>query len=224
MLEKIVMERRGKEVTLDGMRTEIPGDVSILSIFTTNSFIPNGHYHEDGFIYVNKEPIKKWFKKINDVTIWFPILSNIHKLQARFYRVKKAYKKYLKDTYLTAFNKLRSVKKAHVLNDQGWMVFTASKEGISWNWMSGIPENPVNVEIGTEYHKAEQRLYQLGSRVHKFRTTMEYALEKRLFNVKGENGDVLQLKVGKKIYWYQYFKYSWKQFVSPEDKIKKIEI
>lgn len=231
---KTIIERQGTKVSADGIKATIPNNISMLSVFNTNALIPNGDYREDGFIYVKNKPIKKWFKKINDVNIWFPILDDIHKLQDRFYKMKETYKKYLKSDYSIAYNKLEKVKKAHAFvnhNYQGnfdpWWLFTVNKwighEGISWDWVK-TPQKPINVEIGNEYYKAEQRLIQIGSRVSKFRTILEYAIKKRISDIKGEQDEILQLKVGEKIYWFKFFGFSWEKLSFPEDELKVVEI
>lgn len=232
---KTIMERRGNVVTdADGMTSTIPSDVSMLSIFARNPFFNEGDYREDGFIYVDGKPVKKWFKKIEDVTIWFPILDGARKLQDRFYKVKQVYTDYLKNEYAEVCKQLLKVKKAHAYVTHEfdgtyapWWLYKVSKwgdhEGISFDWVD-TPKNPINLDIGNAYYKADQRLMQIGARVHKFRSILHYAIKAEAYKIKGESGDILQLKVGDKTYWFEFGRFAWEKMVFPEDNLKTVEI
>ena len=62
-----IMERTGTTVKANGMTATIPSTVSMLAVFGQNAFFPGGEYSEDGWIYVNGKPVKKWFRQVDGV-------------------------------------------------------------------------------------------------------------------------------------------------------------
>lgn len=230
---KTVMERSGTAIKADGLEATIPNNVSMISVFAINSFIPNGNYNNDGWIYVNKKPVKKWFKKIEYISVWFPILNDLHKLQNRYLAVAKKYRCYLKKEYRIAFNSLVKVGKAHAKithkfngDCDPWWLYEADKypgqKGICWNWVK-IPENPLNLEIGNTYYKIDQRLSQLTERVSKFRIILEWAICDKVYNIKGNDGQILQYKLSGRSYWFIRNRYVWDKLAFPEDDVKVVE-
>jgi hypothetical protein len=77
MTKECIMERKGTTVKADGLTASIPGDISMMAMFEINPFIPDGDYREDGWVYINDKPIKKWFNKIENILIWSPILNDL---------------------------------------------------------------------------------------------------------------------------------------------------
>ena len=92
--EDIIMERKGSSVKMGNATAQIPSDISMLSIFANNSFIGDGEYRDDGWVYVNDKPIKKWYKKYEDIRYWEPKLSHIKELQNSYFNVAKVYEEY----------------------------------------------------------------------------------------------------------------------------------
>jgi hypothetical protein len=208
----------------------------MIAIFAGNPFIPRGDYREDGWIYVDGKPVKKWFKNIEMISVWFPIFENLHKLQSRYFTINQRYKDYMKKEYHKAFEQVEKVGKAHAKithkyegsDIDPWWLYRADKypnqRGITWDWVK-TPEKPTNLEIGNAYYKVTQRIGQLGGRVYKFRTILEYAINKKLWDIKGEYGQILQFKIGDRIYWFQYgCNNVWVKLAFPEDNIKVIEV
>jgi hypothetical protein len=233
MPENFIMERTSTSVKANGMTASIPSDVSMITIFAQNPFISDGDYREDGWIYVNGNPVKKWFKNIERISVWFPILEDLHKLQKRYCVIKQRYQNYVKSIYHAAFAQVEKVGKAHAKithNYEGdcdpWWLYTSEKypgqKGISWDWVN-TPEKPLNLEIGNAYYKAEQRRAQIGGRVYRFRTVLEYAIREKITGIQGEQGQILQFKIGDRIYWFQKFQYTWKKLAFPEDNVMVVE-
>jgi hypothetical protein len=235
MNKECIMERKDTTVTAEGMTASIPRDISMLALFAMNPFTPDGDYREDGWVYVDNKPVKKWFKKIMDILIWFPILNDIHKLQERYQKASQKYKDYLQKIQNSlVFEQVEKVGKAHAQvthkysgKDDSWWLYTFEKypgyPGISWDWVE-TPKKPLNLEIGNAYYKAEHRLQQLSSRVYMFQTILEYAIAIRVNTIKGEKDQILQFKVGNCIYWFKRSQYSWEKLAFPENEIIVTEI
>jgi hypothetical protein len=205
----------------------------MITVFATNSFIPSGDYRDDGWIYVNKEPVKKWFKKIENISVWFPILNDLHELQKRYLAVKEKYQYYLKKEYRTAFNQVVKVGKAHTKithkftgDCDPWWLYQADKYpdqiGICFDWVK-TPENPLNIEIGNAYYIAEQRSTQLCERVCKFRIMLEWAVCNEVNKIKGEDGKILRYKLNRFSYWFVRNRNSWDKLAFPEDSVKTVK-
>lgn len=228
------MERKGTSVkAMGGLEATIPGNDSMITVFATNSFIPSGDYRDDGWIYVNKEPVKKWFKKIENISVWFPILNDLHELQKRYLAVKEKYQYYLKKEYRAAFNRVMEVGKAHAKithkfngsSDPWWLYETdkyPGQKGICWSWVE-TPENPLNIEVGNAYYKVDQRSSQLAERVSKFRVLLEWAVCNEVNKIKGEDGKILRYKLNRFSYWFVRNRNSWDKLAFPEDSVKTVK-
>ena len=83
MTTQVLMQRKKNVVEVDGLTAKVPDNISMISVFGVNSFIDQGDYKEDGWIYVQNKPVRKWFKKLDDITYWHPILDDLHKLKNR---------------------------------------------------------------------------------------------------------------------------------------------
>jgi len=226
-MSECIIERTGTTVKADGMTASIPSDISMIAIFGTNTFYQDGDYREDGRIYVNNKPIKKWFKRIGESLVWFPILEDLHKLQKRYLAVKQKYDCYLKKEYRVAFEQVLKVKKAHVkVTHEGsccdpWWLYTADESGVSWDWVK-TPKKPLNLKIGNNFYKIDHRLSELGKRSWKFKSVLEFAINERIAKIKGEQGQILQFKIGNRIYWFKKFQYVWEKLAFPEDDVKVV--
>lgn len=224
-----VFSRTKSNLVVGDANATIPEDILALSLLSTNLFIPNGEYKDDGYVYLNKKPIKKWFKNIEDVKVWFPILEDIKKLQTRYNIMKKAYTQYWKETDTPAFNAVVKVKEAHVKvthkftgGGDPWWLYTASERGISFDWVEK-PENPIHLKIGTRYYKTSKRLEQLGRRVNMFRVILLSAIRSKVYKIKGNPGDMLQVKVLDSVYWFLFGIYTW-ELITANDNFKTIEL
>jgi hypothetical protein len=76
-MEETVFSREGSILTIAGMQAEIPSDTTALSLLFNNKFISGGKYENDGYIYVDNKPVRKWFKNVENVKVWFPILEDL---------------------------------------------------------------------------------------------------------------------------------------------------
>jgi hypothetical protein len=227
-----IFSRTGSTLTVGGTTATIPEDITALSILSNNSFVPKGEYRDDGYIYVDNKPVKKWFKSIEQIRVWFPVLEDIKNLQRRYKSVKEKYTKYWLTVNKPAYEAVVKVKKAHAKithkysgSYDPWWLYESKKwgySGISFDWVKE-PENPVNLEIGNEYYRSTQRLEQLGGRVSMFRNVLMSALNSKVYKIKGECGELLQVKVLDTVYWYQHGRYVWEP-ITRDDSFKTIEL
>ena len=222
-----VMKRKKSKVETCEASASIPNNISMLSVFGTNGFVNKGDYREDGWVYVNKKPVKKWFRKVANILIWFPILNDVHKLQERYRKASQKYKDYMLK-YHFAYEQIEKVGKAHTNvvsdNDDRWWLYTSEKQwGISWEWVEP-PKKPINLEIGNTYYKVYHRLHQIIKRANMFQTVLEYAIEIKVNAIQGKENQILQCKVGDSIYWFKKGRHVWEKLAFPEDEIKVFEI
>lgn len=223
----MLIERKESKVNVNGMKATIPNDESMLSVFSNNEFLADATYSQDGWIYIDKKPVKKWFRSISDIRVWFPILEDVNKLHKRYQKVKKGYKKFLEEKFRKVYDDVVKVKKAHAKithkysgNYDPWWLFTVSETGISFDWVKK-PEKPKNLEIGNNYYKNERRLEQYSRWVNKFRIVLKFAIDQKLSKVEGKTGEILQLTMNDEIFLFRYEKYSW-NWLSFDSKIKTI--
>jgi len=224
-----VFSRTGSTLDVGGMTATLPGDMSALSLLAHNGFVPGGDYREDGYIYINGSPIRKWYKNIEAVKTWFPILNDIKKLQRRYNVVQKAYHDYWQKYGLPAYKAVMKVGKAHAKithefkgDYPPWWLYSASESGISWDWV-GEPKKPVHPVIGTRYYKTSQRFQQLGGRVHIFRSVLLRAIRDKVYDIKGSYGKLLQVKVLDSVYWFQHGRHTW-ELITSDDTFKTVEL
>ncbi len=219
------MERIDNQVTNGTLKATIPDDISMLSVFTMNDFIHGGNYRDDGWIYVDNKPIRKWFRKVDSVLLWFPKLRDLIYLQDKYDWIYRVYRKYNQEVYRPIAERLIKAKGAHARvthkykgNNDPWWFFTASEEGIGWDWVD-TPAKPKNLALGDEYYRKSHRGDQLGSRVYLFRRVLEQAIASHVSKIKGNEGQILQFQLGEKIYWFERSRYSWNKVAFPSDDI-----
>ena len=159
------------------------------------------------------------------------VVDDIHKLQERYQKASQKYKDYL-SKYRLAYKQVEKVGKAHANvtnkysgNDDPWWLYTSETgcRGITWDWVE-TPKNPLNLEIGNAYYKAEHRLQQIGRRAYMFETILEDAIKIKVDAIKGDEGQILQCVVGDRSYWFKKSHYSWEKLAFPEDEVKVLII
>jgi hypothetical protein len=230
-----IFSRTGTDLKVGDATATIPSDESALSLLYNNRFTSGGDYKEDGYVYVGGKPVRKWFKRVEDISVWFPILEDVKGLQRRYDAIRAAYKKYLEGVYKPAFTAVAKVKTAHAKvthkytgDDDPWWLYTFEKfsgsSGMSWDWVS-TPDKPLHLKVGQHYYDVERRLEQLGGRVYKFRTVLKRAIDDKLYKmeVKGDYGDLLKVTVLDSVYWYTRDQFVWGLFAS-DDKHKTVEL
>jgi len=213
---------RGAVTLSTGEKARIPEDTSILNIFTHNKFINKANYKDDGYVYIGKRKIKKWYKKIEGVLVWFPTLNDVHRLQDRWKKVMETRKNYFCCEYRKAVNQLKKVKIAHFNSKGDWRYYHCRDGGIGWEYAK-IDEKPVNVKIGTHYHKINERMDELGRRSWMFKKVLEKAIYNHVWPIKGEFGNIVRVKVDDLYYWYIFKGHGWEK-MDIDERFREIEI
>lgn len=223
-----IFSRHGMTLTVAGQKATIPQDISALSILVTNGFTPDGEYINDGYIYVDGKPVKKWFKTIGDVKVWFPIMEDVKRLQQRYNLVRARYFHYTQKYNSPAFDAIMKAGQAHtkITHDFSgdyppWWLYKASLGGISFDWVDE-PKEPINLDIGTTYYHTSQRLEELGRRAFRFKVILMEAINSKIYEVEGDWGDLLQVKVLTNVYWFQRTNH-W-ELITKDDTFKTIEL
>lgn len=242
--KNFLMSRNAKGVVKVGKTScKIPLDKSMLSIFATgaNAMIKNGHYKEDGWIYVGKKKVKKWFSRWENLRVWEPVLNDVAALERRYQRVLDFRKKEHETKFDPIFEKLAKVEKAHAqpthkyTGDRQWWIWRVSDSPYGkcygFDWVDE-PETPLHHDIGQKFYEVDRRMHDIGKRVWAFRIILERAIEKYLMDnhkpeIKDE-GTVFQLILNGRTYWYiccvENAYAFWKQEAWPGDKMKIVEL
>lgn len=226
-MEEVFNRDKDGKVNFAGVGTStIPQGKLALSMFADNPFIADCEYKDDGWIYTKSgEKIRKWFIKVDGVTVWEPILSDPAKLEQRYTEVRVGLDAVYKE-WGAAFDEVRRVgvadakptHKYELYENHTWRHYSATQEGITFDWMDE-PAEPKNVEIGTRYYNVTQRLEVVGGRISKFTAALTRSLELKIPKDIPRYMNMIDFKINGKTYWLKLekSKYSrhWRLFAYP---------
>lgn len=220
---EMIMERNSKgEVNIGGARVTIPRDELALNMLGTNPILDRGDYfREDGWIYIDNKPVRKWFKDCYapdgnsvGVRIWPPVLSNIVGLEARRWQMKERVDRFYNETFDPAYNAIIEVGEAHAkpthkfTGEKKWWRYyridhSNSQPALSWDWVND-PGDPKNYEIGQRYYNLDLQLTRYYGYLSRFTTVLKVAINKYLWkNHKPDmSGTTLRLVLNGRNYWY----------------------
>jgi len=238
------MERNSDgDVSIDGEHVaNIPKDQSILSVFGTNPIMANSIFGKDGWIYVDGKRVRKWYKSIDQITIWEPILDDLPKLESRYTAISEKVDKFHSERYIPMFNKIVEVGQAHAKptheytgKQYAWWVYSARKYdgdsySIGFDWLDEEPKEKLHVDIGQAYYHLERQIHRYYGYKYKFRKVLEYAINNLLMdNLPTGNGQILKLILNSRTFWYASIRNShdvllWTKLAWAEDEIIEMEI
>jgi hypothetical protein len=225
---------------------KVPKDVSALSILGLNK-VENGiFFAEDGRVYdlnTNKK-IRKWFTKIEGITVWEPKLSKewIPKLESLFYKTYYKQKDHFESKERLAIEALEKVDYAHAYYKKikAYVKYSTRQDEyygtlISSETLEHKPKQLKNLEIGQKYHDSQKRNAELHRRNYKCRMILDYAIKRAILsNVKADNkwdrAIIVTILINGRTYTYikegllSGYSVGWKAYPWDETTIKTIGV
>ena len=159
----VTVGANGRQIT-----AKIPSDMSMLGMLGINGIIPNGVYKNDGWVYLNNVPVRKWHIHVDTYRVWEPKLKDLPSLYKLWKVVKKANIDQWNriDIVLKKLWKLRKKNNNSVIaharpthgfewnnNTEPWWVYnihqSTAGEGLSFSfdWLDEKPKKLINHEL-----------------------------------------------------------------------------
>jgi len=236
-----VIERNAEGVVKAGdVSCIIPKGESMLAVLGVNPMINCGVYAEDGWIYVNGDRVKKWFRKFEHITIWPPVLKDLVMLERRRSAIKEKVNNYYNNVWQPIFEEMVAAGQAHAIPThkyQGgkcWWLYTShvyqgKGYSIGFDWVDE-PAKRINHELGQRYYNMERKLHRYYGYAGMFHTILKQAIDEYLRkNFPPEkDGITLKLILNGRIYWYTsyttQYRPEWKKVAWTEAEIMEITL
>lgn len=209
----------------------VPDNRSALGVLGYNAVYPNGDYREDGWVYIDDKPVRKWFVNVERVRVWEPRLTDLNSLYTLYKRAEKSLEQHwseLADILAKIWAKAgkgTEVVKAHCIpthnfkwdsDSQPWWEFSIrqyrhedGKEGnsFSFDWLDEKPKRVLNRKLGEALYKMEQYVFGGPSpRFAKVRDVFYAAMKRSL--PRATESKVICLKFGEESFWFYTVKTS----------------
>lgn len=222
--------------TEDGqVSATIPKTRSMIGMLATNGLVNGGEYKEDGFIYMNGVPVRKWHGRFDGHRLWEPKLKDL----ASLYRLHKKAANKNDAQWAKVRGVLDELTKtcdvndkiiAHALpthhhsgNANDWWEYQVHKsaEGVSFSfqWTSGKPKKLRNEALGQRLYEYERRWWDTTcKRVGLTRTIFYAALRQSLPTASENKIQTLQFEDDNYCFYTEmnnYGQWSWKMFDGP---------
>ena len=208
-------------MTGDNGRTvtaQIPQDRSMIGIIATNGLINGGQYREDGWVYYQDVPIRKWHTQIEGHRIWEPRLEDLPNLYRILLKTKAADNAQWKKIQVV-IDKLWKQSKGgrevvahafpthHAGQSEEWWSYNIHDDGFGYGVSFGFrwipkPKKLINHKLGQELYELERRWWDNTCRRYNLaRTIFYYAMKKSL--PKATENTVISLQFGDDTYWFR---------------------
>lgn len=214
--EGMVSLSKGKRT----IKAKIPQTRSMIGIIGINGLIPDAEYRENGMVYLNNKPIRKWHVRVKDIRLWEPKLKNLKSL----YKLYKETQEISREKWKKGMEVIDKLWKGHKVGDEvkahafpskhgdhskadpDWWEYHITDSGdgygvrFGFNWTRGKPLKLINHDLGQKFYEIEQRDYDLRNRTYKVQTIFYEAMKKSL--PKATEGKSLVLQFDKDSYWF----------------------
>jgi len=234
-------------VSVDGKPfAQVPRDRSMLAVIDADPFAYGDSvvkYDNDGWIYVDGRPERKWFTSVEQIKVWGPVLEDIASLEARFHRMKTKADSFFMNAWQPAYNRVIEAGKAHAkpthvyegYRGKTWWEYKSvkyineEKPLLSFDWVEK-PKDPINHDLGQLYYETDQRMNRYYKYTGLFRTVLERALEMMLRENRPINEmQSLKLDINGRLFWYVAFRWpsgvlEWKKIAWPGDEVIEMKI
>lgn len=211
----VLMECEGGAVT-----AVVPQTRSALGIIATNGLINGAEYRDDGMVYFNGTPIRKWHVTQNGIRLWEPKLKDLPALYDLYKRTQAANENAWKVIQalldkMWGNHKKGDVIKAHAkpyhhfvpaasMQDPWWeYCINDYGQGLSFGfqWLDEKPKRLINPELGQKLYILERRWYEnTCRRAGKVRTIFYDAMKSSL--PKATENKVICLQFGDDTFWF----------------------
>lgn len=205
---------------------KIPTNRSMLGIIGVNGLISGGEYRNDGWVYWNEQPVRKWHTTFERIRIWEPKFDNLPALY-RLYKKTRGKNDVAWQNISSVLHQIwkRGPRKnneviAHALpthtfewnkDTQPWWVFKVHNEthgelkglSFSFNWIDeGKPDVLVNHDLGQKLYDLERRWWDTTcARASKVRTIFFEAMKRSL--PKPTAYKVISMQFGEDTFWFR---------------------
>jgi hypothetical protein len=210
-------------VTMNGATAKIPTNRSMLGMVGMNGFINGGVYKEDGLVYLNGKPVRKWHITVGDYRLWEPKLNDLPSLYRLYKKTQAAnhlqwgriakvmdelwaLRKSKKDTYVIA----HAIPTHHFewnKDSKPWWEYTVEKAtpyeglGFHFQWVDEKPKKVVNHKLGQRLYEEERRWYDTScKRAYKVRSVFYEAMKRSL--PKATEHKVISLQFDEDTFWF----------------------
>ena len=217
---KILAQRSKNGVVTAGNATAtIPTNYSMVGMFGTNGIIDGGEYKNDGLVYINNKPAKKWHVSHDGIRLWEPKLNDLPSLYKLYKKTQKANNLEWNNVRevlikLWSNHKQGDVVRAHVSPTHNftwnkpstpWWEYNITDNGdglgFSFHWLDEKPKRLINYQLGQELYNMERRWYDTTShRVFKVKCIFYEAMKKSLPTA--TENKVISLQFGDDTYWF----------------------
>jgi hypothetical protein len=200
MEKNMIIESKQGKVKINGKSVcKLPTN---RSIFSQKSFVQGGDYTIDpDWIYVDGKPVQKQLNPLtfdgSKVNVWMPNVSDIKKLEARYWKVKEAKRAYFQKSskYFKAIAKkgIAHAKVTHKYEGDldPWWEYKYDGMGIGFNWIDE-PKDPVNFEDGMNYYLSSFRTKDFQRRCATFYVALAATFIKKLDELTGSKHGVMK--------------------------------
>jgi hypothetical protein len=222
---EIIMERNAEgEVKVGNITCKVPTDRTALSILGDNIPVNGGEFKKDGWIYVDGKRVKKWFNRCYSpngsslsAVIWPPILEDVAKLEARYWKISEKVEKFYRNHWQTLYDQIIKAGEAHAkpthkyTGDLHWWHYKRTEYvgnkyarfALSFDWVEE-PEKPVNFKLGQRYYLIDRKLNRYYRYLGMFRTVLEKAIDNYLtkYHRAEKPGVTMRFEINGRNYWY----------------------
>ncbi len=216
----VVTINTGKET----VTATIPPTRSMIGMIGVNGLIPNGEYREDGWVYLNNMPVRKWHSTVEGHRLWEPKLNNVIALY-KVYKATQAANDKAWENIRVVIQKLWKGHKqgdkviAHAFpahhtdneinnekNDPDWWEYEVHDDGygvsFGFHWTNGKPAKLQHPKEGQLLYELERRWWDNTCRRAYLAKTIFYAAMKRSLP-KATGNKILSLQFGEDTFWFR---------------------
>lgn len=184
--------------------------------------INEGECKEDGYVYLNGKPVRKWHVRVCDCRIWEPKLDDIPYLYRLYKKTKEAntkqwnrIAKIMEELWTLRTSKKATHVTAHAIpnhhfewnkKSKPWWEYTIDKRlnnalSFSFQWVDEKPKKIINHKLGQLLYEQERRWWDTClKRSGKARTVFYEAMKKSL--PKATENRVISLQFENDTFWF----------------------
>lgn len=227
----LIAKRDSKgNVSAGNVSAKIPKTRGMLGIVGLNGLINNGEYREDGFVYLNDKPVRKWHVNVDEIRLWEPKLKDLSSLYelykktqdlnnitwGKIHKIMVALWGNHKEGYEVKVHAKPTHKFTPTKSTDPWWEYRISKSspfglGYSFDWLDEKPKKLQNAKLGSElyyldmvrYKNTASRYYKAKSIFyHAMKCSLPKASEHKIMMIQFKNDSFVFYTVSNNGYWY----------------------
>ena len=177
----VLFERKNDTVQINTecghpVTVKVPNDRSMLSLFSENNSFNDGEvYAKDGYVYLNKKKLRKWFgARSGWNSFWPPLLDQVPRLENTYQRLSKRNNAIWRKLWdiveqLAATSPTKKNEwQAHGKTSHRWRLYTVSRGAHSRNpnelsfgfeWLDKKPTKLIQPKLGQQLCDRDQKTH-----------------------------------------------------------------